>query len=583
MFIVLMVLALITTLVGAFLSVNRANFALVRSSGQQERAYQACLSALAYGTFRLEHDRSWGAVPFEGGSDPYLPSMQIQEVAGSRRLTGHIATLEQSFELEVINRLDSAVGDPATGCPAQACLFRIEGSARGARRHLEVIYRKAPFFDTSAISNRRMDLDAEALILGSKDPYRSLVRSNEDIYAPDAVTDDKIHFTPKIGAVSPLDQPPHGSLWARTGIRSGNHNLADPSKLAQAQANALGSFVPAASRSKPITRLEITDLIDQGSEKPLPPGSYIFEELKMEVMENLATIDASGTPQWSGWTAREVKTPALIRRNPLNQITDIRYLNDESFATASAPDFDPSDLVMRQPVGWQLPSGTPAPLAEGTGLASDQGRFEWPGSGVFFTLKTSDVAIPDGHVKIPGDVVLASSNQPENQRPAPNLQLGTRDTTVNPPVSTPAGLEAEGNLEVLGSVQGYGALVASRDVTVAANGYSELISSPDQGVAIFGGRDVNLLPNPRSYTTPGMKQAFFGLVYAENDFRFWDHQSTTARWDLKVEGALVAHSGRVNIANANRVEFVYNPAYLNHLLKNLAASRVKLETVCWRL
>jgi hypothetical protein len=80
-----------------------------------------------------------------------------------------------------------------------------------------------------------------------------------------------------------------------------------------------------------------------------------------------------------------------------------------------------------------------------------------------------------------------------------------------------------------------------------------------------------------------MKQAFFGLVYAENDFRFWDHQSTTARWDLKVEGALVAHSGRVNIANANRVEFVYNPAYLNHLLKNLAASRVKLETVCWRL
>ena len=562
---------------------NRSNFALIRSSDQQERAYQACQSALAYGTFRLEHDRSWGRVAFEGNADPYLPELGIQEIAGTRSIRGNIASLEQSFELQVFNRLDSEVSDPVSGCPARACLFRIEGRAPGARRNLEVLYRKAPFYDTSAISNRRMDLNADILSIGSKDPYHSQIRSNEDIYAPDAVTASKIQFTTKVGAVAPLDQPPNGSMVARSGIRSGTHNLSDPTLLAQAQANARGTFVPAATRSKPITRLDVTDLVDQGTEKHLPSGSYIFEELKMEVSENLATIDATGTPQWSGWATREVKTPALIRRNPLNQITDIRFLNDETFFNASQPDFDPSDLVLRQPVGWQLPPGTPAPVAEGTGLASDEGKFEWPGSGVFFTLKTSDIAIPDGHVKSDGDLVLSSSNLPDNQRPSPNLKLGTQIPTATPPIVVPAGIEVDGDLHVLGSIDGYGAVVAGQDVTLAANGYSELASSPEEGVAIFGGHDVNLLPNPRSYTMPGMKQAFYGLVYAQNDFRFWDNQNVGSRWDLIIEGALVAQGGQVNIANAKLVNLVYNPTYLNHLLKNLAASRVKLELVAWRI
>lgn len=179
--------------------------------------------------------------------------------------------------------------------------------------------------------------------------------------------------------------------------------------------------------------------------------------------------------------------------------------------------------------------------------------------------------------------MLASSNLPDNQRPAPNLQLGTQVPGSTPPVVIAAGLEAGGDLQLLGSIAGYGALVAGNDVTVSANGYTELASAPDQGVAIFGGHDVNLLPNPRSYTTPGMKQAFFGLVYAQNDFRFWDNQNAGSRWDLMIEGALVAQAGRVQVANANVVNLVYNPAYLNHLLKNLAASRVKLEMISWRL
>jgi hypothetical protein len=49
-----------------------------------------------------------------------------------------------------------------------------------------------------------------------------------------------------------------------------------------------------------------------------------------------------------------------------------------------------------------------------------------------------------------------------------------------------------------------------------------------------------------------------------------------------IEGALVARDGKISIANSRSTQFVYNPAYLEQIIKNLAESRIRLESVCWR-
>jgi len=575
---VMVTLGLTVTLTGAFLGINHSNFALVRAAGGQERAHQACLSAYAYAMLRLEHDRAWGAVPFDGNSDPWVAAhLQLTEVASSNRCTGEIPGLEQSFEIEVINRLSQDTPHPSENCPARSVLLKIVGRAHGFQRRMEVTLRKEPFFDSGALCNDVMQIDAEQLVVGSRDPYRSVVRSNRDIYAPDAVTNSKIIFSPKVGAPAPLDQPPHGSLWAKGGIYSGVHSLLDPAKLALAQASSNGNFVTGAPKRHSITDLDPEDMVEHGVSRSLPGGNFRFEELTQTVLENRAFVDGTGATVWSGWAPVDppVSTPALVRRDALGQIAEIRYLNDQGFATATAPDTDPTDFVLRDPAGWNLPPGTPAPQPEGSGLATDQGVFEWPGSGVHFDLKTSTIRVPEGDVQSTEDLSFDSGPG----RPLPSLILGSVNTSGPEPVPIVATIQVDGGFTVRGTVDGYGAVVASQDVSLMAR--SSLTSTPERGVAIFAERDVHMRPNPGVPTIGGM-QSFYGLVYAQRDFLFQGDDGDP-RWDLLIEGALVARDGKISIANSRSTQFVYNPAYLEQIIKNLAESRIRLESVCWRL
>ena len=574
---VLITTSLVVVLMVAFLSINRANFSLVRASAEQERAYQACQSGYAYALMQLEHNRNWGTLPFPGNSDlSAAPNLRVQEVANTHQLTGSLSVLEQSFEVEVINRLELTTPHLTENCPAKAVLLKIVGHSHGFTRHLEATLLKAPFADSGAISNRTMRIDADRLYVSSKDPYRNLLRSNEDIYAPDAVTDSKILFLPKVGAPPPLDQPPHGALWAKGGIVSGTANLSNPSNLALAQASSKGTFLPGAARSQPISTLGLDDLVTNGTPPTtLPGGGYRFEELQQTVHENRAVDDGTGTMVWQGWQDVLVKTPALVHYNSTG-VAEIHYLNDESLVTATAPDNDPSDFTLRNPGTWSLGGSTPPspPIPVGTGQASETGAFVWPGSGVEFNLKTSDISIPDVDVTVPESVSFTSLNRPD-----PSLNLGRRvvlpDGTRRTDVGT---LQVDGDVSVRGRVGGFGALIASQDISMMAQ--SQLLSSPERGVALYAGRDVNLRPN-QSLLASGT-QAFYGLVYAQRNFFFGD-PSISGRWSVYIEGALVAHDGQITIGNASTTQFMYNPDYLNLVLKNLSEGRLRLDNVCWRI
>lgn len=568
---VLLTTFLLVMLTSAFFGVHRTNLSLARAAGAQEAAHQACLSAFHYGRLRLEQDRQWGAAPFVGATDPFLSGVRVQEVAGTSRWEGEIPDLGQRFSGEVINRLGLDTPHPFENCPAGAVLLKLEGQASGLHRRLEVTLRKAPFSDSSAISNARMSIDAELFLIGSRDPYRSQVRSNDAIYAPDAVTAQQIRFLPKVGAPAPLDQPPHGSLWARRGIQSGSHSLSNSASRALAEASAEGSFLSGAAQARPVPQLTATDLLEHGLERSLAPGSYVFTSLEHQVMENRATLDPGGNVIWGGWTPVDppVSTPALLHRDPLGQTTSVYYLNSPGFVASTAADHDPSDLILRQPVGWALPPGSPPPQPQ-------SGRFEWPGSGMFVDLGTSTLEMPAGDVKVEGELAFTSLAE----RPFPALVMGSVDTSGSVPRPVVATLQAQGGISIRGTVDGFGAMMAGGDISLMAR--SQLTSTPERGVAIFSERDVYLRPNPGVPSAGGV-QSFYGLVYAGRDFFFQGEQTTDPRWDLRIEGALIARDGGITIANSRATEFIYNPAYLDSVLRELAEGRVRLEPVCWRM
>ncbi|MCP6390721.1 hypothetical protein NL487_27760, partial [Klebsiella pneumoniae] len=67
---VMVMVGVLVMLSTAFFEVYRTHYALARSTITTQAASSACEAVYEYVAFRLEHDRSWGALPFpdEGSS-----------------------------------------------------------------------------------------------------------------------------------------------------------------------------------------------------------------------------------------------------------------------------------------------------------------------------------------------------------------------------------------------------------------------------------------------------------------------------------------------------------------------------------
>ena len=68
-----------------------------------------------------------------------------------------------------------------------------------------------------------------------------------------------------------------------------------------------------------------------------------------------------------------------------------------------------------------------------------------------------------------------------------------------------------------------------------------------------------------------------GLIYAGNDVIFEGQGDA-----LKVEGALVAPKGKVDLQGLSELHMIYNPNYVDIVLDEPGDSGVEVETVSWR-
>lgn len=111
LFLVLTILGVITTMLGAFVALNQQNFSLLASSMEQSEALQACLSGYNYALYRIEHDKSWGKDAFNGLDDAAPPTGTALDGTLScdliepSRLFFSIQGTRMKFELTVVNNL----------------------------------------------------------------------------------------------------------------------------------------------------------------------------------------------------------------------------------------------------------------------------------------------------------------------------------------------------------------------------------------------------------------------------------------------------------------------------------------------
>lgn len=305
---VLVVIAVIVTLAGAFVSINHSNFALMTSAMGQEEATTACYTGYHYAMYCLEHDRKWGkdnpSDGFVSGTRPSpadlaeIVSILDVEVVNSFTLRCYPKKNGQrtgtSFLLEIRNNLANDWADaPGSGrdpMPAGGpfpevawnCVFlRVTATADGITRRLETVMNSAPPFDAAATANGDIFLEADdQVVIDSKDRFANQLRSRSSMrLTPGGL--NKIHF--QWSADPALDALPRkGRLWARDEIFVGGLDMSDPNpatnKKLDVENSAEGWVVPKATKSFTVQDLNINDfrMLDTTPKVSIKPGTWNF-------------------------------------------------------------------------------------------------------------------------------------------------------------------------------------------------------------------------------------------------------------------------------------------------------------------
>ncbi|MCA9797282.1 MAG: pilus assembly PilX N-terminal domain-containing protein, partial [Candidatus Eremiobacteraeota bacterium] len=279
----MVVMAVLVTLTAAFVGVNRSNSALTGNTVSREAAFKACQTGLDYAWSQLELDGGFGA---NGFPDPVVswsypsidPKLRITRHGNTlapdnldeNYLSGQVLASGDSFRISLYNNLNNrnlAEDTPLGDVPGRAVRLRIDGTSGRVQRRLDVVLRKSPYVDSSAVSSLDMTValsdGPNQWRLRSKDPYVNQVRSNTNIFGPSAI-DDRLNFR---------DPPRGGMALAKDDIVLGGTSVkSSPTFLQNSQAAARGSFLVDAPEI-PVPDLERSNLKFPETTVDIPPGN----------------------------------------------------------------------------------------------------------------------------------------------------------------------------------------------------------------------------------------------------------------------------------------------------------------------
>jgi hypothetical protein len=589
-------LVVISMLLGAFMATRESLISMSRLSAEQQACRDTLRSLASFCRFRLEGRDTWGRVPGDPedaveyrdvkGNTVFkltpigTPGPDFDGLVGLTFFQGEAPQAGVTLQLAVSNNLDSETPNVAMGVAPKSCALRVRASRGTNLETVEVVLRKASFFDSTVAASGEIKIEADKVNFSSSDPLRNQIRSKSDIRLPD--TQD-IVFTPH----SDVQTPEKGTIWAQGDIFIGGD--ASESKLRAAAVQTGGEFLPNAPTRYSVPELKKADL-DCQEVKPiidLAPVVYEFAE------ETVYYKDTEGTD-------RERKMPVLIICEPAeNQSGSDHFVEFHFHQDALIQPLDPEHPVPldheADPATVWMKVGseqTPTP-----GTPSPDGSLGIQGGTIFMPARGDDhpvvefAAEYDYRVKpngsLPGDFEIRSV-----QVSATELKFTDHD--YDPEHPQEGFISVDRDLVLEGYVNNCGRLLAGRDVQLMPRDVTVDKLEQTTDLAVYAGRNVNIIPlfkgDEAERANAQRYFVFRGLVYAENQFQFLSsvfkpEGGGTVEFQRKlyIEGALVARRGNVFIHGNETVELKYNREFLDDLMeKSFDENQAQLEELSWR-
>ncbi len=564
-------LVVVIMLVGAFFINWQSHIAMSRYSAEKKACAQALSSLADACRFQLEGKRDWGKVAgaeddaMEFNSGPGSPLLALRPVAadaprgedfagmwGLAYFEGESARTDVKIALSIVNNLDNELPLSARRVGAKSCRLQIRVRKGSYSEWVEVTLRRAGFFDSTVLANKKIEIVADTVKFSSADPLRNQIRSESEIYLPDTLL---LEFEPADDNLTAET----GTVWSKEDIHIGG--IKDPAKLLEAAEHTGADFLPNAPSYYRIPELRKSD-VDYETGKPvihIAPANYVFEK-------NLA-VKYSDT---RGRTYNRTVSAVLVYGAGDSPVLGEFHFLADQLMIPDEEDTEPEEYV---------PQLNTVVYDEVTGIAEPEPEF---GLDSFIcdmsTNSLSLDAVPE--YRVAGDLSISGGD------------LVFVDEVADPDNPVEGFLSVERDFGITGQISNGGKIVAGRNVSLSPHDVRLDKRDKTSDIAIFAGKDV--LISPPYSSDPGMRQdshryfVFKGLVYAGNDFRFLssvEQGGTTYQFDRKlyIEGAVVAKGGEVLIRGSETVELKYNREFLDDLLENPQdRDVVQLEVLAWR-
>lgn len=532
----MMVMALLMTLIGAFIQVERANHRLTGNALERRAAQDGCVTALNLAWSYLEDKPNWGTTAYFPMTAALLPPVnpiariEPKLVGSDKVLHGSIhpegdfdGPSAVTFDLTIYNNLTGPLSRAPSKnfpvpVPTRSCRMICIARCGSSIRRMDTILRQVPISYDSLAARHKADLGANTGLvrLESRDPYINRMRA-ADLALPPAAnvqflkngSADAHHLTLN-GLAQTENQLDAANVASAGTYRVGqgpptlptfdpdNFKLPDdPTKVSNAAAGEyhFGGLdqvaynpVPLEYQVPPITP-PATPSDPNPAPIPQPNGTLERCQKATSVYDKL--IDAEGRV-WVSANARSNSTtfyPPVPQSAFPSEGAAASWGYDLNLASAG-PQF-------QDPQGNQI-----TPAAE-----SDVHEI-YPG--LLANVVTGQMAVRSGYkIECNGDfnVTADGARLPEMlfgyQYSFPGgvaVQQSLNDgleAALDDPKKYMAALVANGNINIPGGALGYGSMIAGGDMTVKAS--SGLRAAPQLGVVV---KARNLTINPATEPEP---------------------------------------------------------------------------------
>ena len=533
----MMVTAFVMVLLGAFISLNQGQINLMSSSQTGDALERASQTVYEYCFSRLEHNKYWGAQPFdENRKDLGVQSvMVVEEINGTTRIKGETNLDDAAFEVLIRNNISGETPN-AQGVPAHACLLDIEVSRGGLKSKRRIQLNTAPLYDASAVASDGMVIDTDKLVVASKDPQRNVIRSKQDLHLK-GTTD--LEFQP---APNSAEQ---GILWSGKDIILGNESLRMSSDARESAAETGGRFVDNSRTDYNVHDLKREEINIAKYTRVMGDGIYVFGTSDVTYSTGPLTTT---TQRVSTLERREHKL--VDGKATIGDVKEMWYYGDAL----------PDDWVADEQ--WITTDGN-SDWAFARRVNSRHFQLYEGDELIKADLSASRLEISANvDVQVKGDFGIFS----EDPSITPSLAFIDQEG-----MGDRGSLSSDGEILIEGVVTGTGNLIANGSVSLYPN-VIDVETDTQSDLSIYSGKNVRIAP-PDNWTGQGTL-SFKGLVYAKENVELY-HQNK-----VRVEGAIVAREGHLRMT-APVVELVYNPDYLDTIVRELPDAQVRLERAVW--